>query len=174
MIAGCIDRMSRGGCAGCERQSACEQIFPALASMLGGVFGGRRQAPLSSGQSPLRAFFSEVAKAAQAATAPRETPMTDAVEQAVEPLLASGSVRIEAVARSLGLGRQTLYRRLKAEEVTFEEVLDRLRRRLALRLIREEGMSVKEAAWRLGFSDPAAFSRAYKRWTGRSPTASRG
>jgi AraC-like DNA-binding protein len=58
---------------------------------------------------------------------------------------------------------------LKAEGVTFEQVLDELRHRLALRYMRE-GMSVKQAAYRLGFSEPAAFSRAFKRWTGRSPS----
>ena len=73
------------------------------------------------------------------------------------------------VARDLGVSRHTLYRRLKAEGATFETVLDGLRHRLALRLVRDQGLSVKEAAWRLGFSDPTAFSRAFKRWTGTSP-----
>jgi AraC-like DNA-binding protein len=36
-----------------------------------------------------------------------------------------------------------------------------------------EGLSVKDAAYRLGFSDPAAFSRAFKRWTGTSPSEAR-
>ena len=40
-----------------------------------------------------------------------------------------------------------------------------------LRLVREPGLSVKEIAYRLGFSEPAAFSRAFKRWTGRAPRA---
>jgi AraC-like DNA-binding protein len=71
----------------------------------------------------------------------------------------------------LGLSRQTLYRRLREEGVTFEELLDKLRHRLALRYLREERMSVKAASYRLGFSDPAAFSRAFKRWTGNSPRA---
>jgi AraC-like DNA-binding protein len=105
---------------------------------------------------------------------PREPgPFQREVEGHLEPRLASGPLGIDSVARALGVSRQTLYRRLKAEGVTFEELLDGLRRRLALRLLREEKLSVKEAAWRLGFSDPAAFSRAFKRWTGKSPGAGR-
>ena len=88
-------------------------------------------------------------------------------------MLASGAIGMAAIARELGYSRQTLYRRLKAEGVTFEEVLDGLRRRLALRMIREEGLSVKEAAWRLGFSDPAAFSRASSAGPARARSARR-
>jgi AraC-like DNA-binding protein len=62
---------------------------------------------------------------------------------------------------------------LKAEGVTFEQLLDRVRRRAAIRMIREERLPVKDVAFRLGFSDPAAFSRAFKRWTGASPGANR-
>jgi AraC-like DNA-binding protein len=53
--------------------------------------------------------------------------------------------------------------------VTFEEVLDGLRHKLALRYLNGEALSVKETAFRLGFSEPASFSRAFKRWTGTSP-----
>jgi len=79
-----------------------------------------------------------------------------------------------AVAAELGLTEQTLYRRLKAEGTTFERIADGLRHRLAVRCLCEEQLSAKETAYRLGFSDPAAFSRAFKRWTGRGPSAFRG
>jgi len=46
-----------------------------------------------------------------------------------------------------------------------------VRHRLALRYLNGEGLSVKETAFRLGFSEPASFSRAFKRWTGTSPLA---
>ena len=59
------------------------------------------------------------------------------VEACVEPLLAAGDANIDRVARELGLSRQTLYRRLKAEGVTFEQLLDELRHRLALKLLRD-------------------------------------
>ena len=71
----------------------------------------------------------------------------------------------------MGLSRQTLYRRLKEEDVTFESLLDKLRHRLALHYLRQEHLSVKATSYRLGFSDPAAFSRAFKRWTGVPPRA---
>jgi AraC-like DNA-binding protein len=93
------------------------------------------------------------------------------VEAVVLPILHTGEVSMEHVAHALGLSRQTLYRRLKAEGVTFEQVLDSLRRELALQYLGGQKVSVKEAAYLVGFSDPAAFSRAFKRWTGRSPVA---
>ena len=83
--------------------------------------------------------------------------------------MTKGDANIDRVAWDMGLSRQTLYRRLKAEGVTFEQLLDEFRHRLALKLLRDQHMAVKQASWRLGFSDPAAFSRAFKRWTGTSP-----
>jgi AraC-like DNA-binding protein len=176
MIAGCIDKMRRDACGGCERRDACAELFPLL-------FGARRRTAARTGgaaaaRHPFLAFLGEVAKAVEVKAAERSAPPRASafqaeVERRIEALLESGEVGIERVARDLGYGRQTLYRRLKAEGVTYEQLLDGIRRRLALRFIREQGLPVKEAAYRLGFSDPAAFSRAYKRWTGASPTDGR-
>jgi len=118
-------------------------------------------------------LLGHVARAIENKVQPVEHSFRREVERHVEPLLQTGTIRIESVARALGCSRQTLYRRLKAEGVTFAQLLDGLRRRLALRFVREDGLSVKEASWRLGFSEPAAFSRAFKRWTGRNPGAMR-
>jgi len=76
---------------------------------------------------------------------------------------------MEGVADALSISRQTLYRRLRAEGVRFGEVLDGLRRRMALSYLEEQKMSVCETAYMVGFSEPSAFSRAFKRWTGHSP-----
>jgi AraC-like DNA-binding protein len=94
-----------------------------------------------------------------------------AVEEIVRSRLASSAVSMQAVARQLGISRQTLYRRLQCERTTFEAILTRVRQETAQQLLRE-GVSVGETAHRLGFSDHSAFSRAYKRWTGRSPARS--
>lgn len=95
------------------------------------------------------------------------------VESLLMPLLHTGEVRIDAVAGRMGLSRQTLYRRLRAEGVTFERVLDELRHRLARHYLAGGKVSVNETAYLVGFSDPAAFSRAFKRWTGVSPREAR-
>jgi AraC-like DNA-binding protein len=91
------------------------------------------------------------------------------VERLVKPLLHTGETSIGGVARKLGLSRQTLFRRLRAEGTTFEAVLGELRRDAALRCLSQAGASVKRAAYLAGFSEPPAFSRAFKRWTGSTP-----
>lgn len=96
--------------------------------------------------------------------------MRGRVEGALLPILHTGEAGIEAVGARLGCSRDTLYRRLKAEGTTFEQVLDGLRRRLALEYLGARKVSVNETAYLVGFSDPAAFSRAFKRWTGKSPS----
>ena len=177
MFAGCIEKMTAQSCRTCARRDDCSFVLPealgfVLSSLRRDPESGERPAPT---RRPFLSFLGEVAKGIERNNRrPLETPFRRRVEQHLEPLLASGPIRIEEVARALGYSRQTLYRRLKAEGATFEEVLDGLRRRLALGLIREEGLPVKEAAWRLGFSDAAAFSRAFKRWTGASPRDLRG
>lgn len=175
MIAGCIDKMRRDSCGGCERRDACAELFPFMFKARGRT--SQRTGEAAAESSPFLALLGEVAKAFESHAAKRMAPpragaFRAEVERRLEPLLASGEVGIERVARDLGYSRQTLYRRLKAEGVTYEQLLDGLRRRLGLRFMRE-GLSVKEAAYRLGFSDPAAFSRAFKRWTGSSPSGMR-
>ncbi len=96
------------------------------------------------------------------------------VESQLMLILHKGEASMDTVAASLGVSRQTLFRRLKAEGVTFEKVLDDLRHRLALHYLAGRKASVNETAYLVGFSDPAAFSRAFKRWTGKSPSEMRG
>ena len=59
--------------------------------------------------------------------------------------------------------------RLKESGVTFGELVGRVRRDLADDRLRRTDFNVKHISYLLGYSEPAAFSRAYKRWTGRSP-----
>lgn len=94
-----------------------------------------------------------------------------AVEARMLADLHEGTLSMDRIARDLGMSRQTLYRRLKDEGVTFAEVHDDLRRRMAMDYLSARKVSVGETAYLLGFSEASAFVRAFRRWTGTSPTA---
>ncbi len=98
-----------------------------------------------------------------------QTTVRGQVEALILPRLHSGEISVEHVAALMQTSRQTLYRALKAEGVTFAQVLDNLRCRMALQYLEGRKASVNETAYLVGFSDASAFSRAFKRWTGRSP-----
>jgi AraC-like DNA-binding protein len=163
MIARCIQRMQGGACATCDNRSFCP------AGRWQQALGPPRKSFELKGASTLFAFLGELAEAFTAER-PQKRCFKREVEDAIEPLLGASEVSLDRVARNLGMSRQTLYRRLKAEGVTFEEILDAKRRSLAIRYLGLNRTSVKAAAYKLGFSDPAAFSRAFKRWTGVSPS----
>jgi AraC-like DNA-binding protein len=95
------------------------------------------------------------------------------VESLLTTALQTGEANMGTVAGKLGISRQTLFRRLRAEGTTFERVLDELRHRLALHYLSEKNLPVSDTAYLLGYSDRAAFSRAFKRWTGVSPRQTR-
>lgn len=99
--------------------------------------------------------------------------MRGRVENLLIPILHTGEASMDTIAGKLSLSRQTLFRRLKAEGVTFEHILDELRYKLALHYLNGKKASVNETAYLVGFSEPAAFSRAFKRWTGSSPRVAR-
>jgi AraC-like DNA-binding protein len=94
------------------------------------------------------------------------------VERLLMPSLKGGDASMKTIAGKLGVSRQTLFRKLKSEGVTFEKVLDELRYKQALHYLSGKKMSVNQTSYLVGFSDPAAFSRAFKRWTGSTPRAS--
>lgn len=95
------------------------------------------------------------------------------IEERILPDLHKGSLSMDLIARDLGMSRQTLYRRLKEEGVTFAEIHDSLRERMARDYLTARKVSVEETAYLLGFSEASSFVRAFKRWTGRSPAAFR-
>jgi AraC-like DNA-binding protein len=169
MIERCIRRARCDECATCENQTACAIAKWQKGFAFAGPPPAREPSTRGGGFAPILAFLGEVTKAFEGSSSPPPGRFRREVEGKIAEMMTEGA-GIDGIARALGLSRQTLYRRLKAEGVTYEALLDDLRRRLALRYVGRDGMSAKEAAWRLGFSDPAAFSRAFKRWTGLSPT----
>ncbi len=76
-----------------------------------------------------------------------------------------------AVARQLGMSPRNMQRHLAAEGVSYKALLNDARADLARSYVREGRLNVTEIAFVLGFADTSTFSRAFKRWTGRSPRA---
>lgn len=78
---------------------------------------------------------------------------------------------LEQTAHELGVEARTLQRQLRDEQTSFVAIRDEIRRELALELLTNTTLTIGEIAHRLGFSEPATFSRAVKRWTGAPPSA---
>jgi len=97
----------------------------------------------------------------------------DAVRGVLAQELCDGEPTLEHVATRLHMSVRTLHRRLEDEGASFRRVLADARRELAERHLSDSRLAVGEIAFLLGFSEPSAFRRAFKRWTGQHPAAFR-
>lgn len=102
---------------------------------------------------------------------PTDEAVLSAIETMVESHLGNGGITLPEVARTLGMPLRSIQRRLKTRGMTFEGVLDRHRRTRAEAMVLAGQSSVTAIAMNLGYSDSAHFVRAFKRWTGRTPTS---
>jgi AraC-like DNA-binding protein len=105
---------------------------------------------------------------------PAEVTMVTRVRALIEALLPTGRCSIVQVARSLGVDRRTVQRRLADSGETFSSLLDAVRAELAERQVPNPRRSLTEIAQELGFSEPSAFSRWFRRRFGCSPSEWRG
>jgi len=69
----------------------------------------------------------------------------------------------------LNMSARTLRRRLEKEGTSYQRIKDNARRDIAITLLSREGLTVSAVAEQVGFSDPSAFHRSFKKWTGQSP-----
>ena len=90
------------------------------------------------------------------------------VRREVQHSLRNADAGAEGIARRLGLTTRSLQRRLRAEGTTLSALKRDVQRELAGRYL-DEGLSTAEVSFMLGFSEPSAFFRAFKRWTGITP-----
>jgi AraC-like DNA-binding protein len=86
----------------------------------------------------------------------------------------AGRTSQEHIAQRLSQSPSTLGRKLRSEGTNYQAVLDAARRDMALQYLRDRRHSLAEIAFLVGFSDQANFTRAFRRWTGRTPRALRG
>jgi AraC-like DNA-binding protein len=95
------------------------------------------------------------------------------VRRTLASRLARGEAEMELVARDLAMSSRTLQRRLAAEGLSYHELLDRGRRETAETCLGDSSLAIAEVAYLTGYSEPAAFHRAFRRWTGVTPQAFR-
>lgn len=88
-------------------------------------------------------------------------------------MLPSGRASARQVAEMLHLSVRSLQRKLAEKDTGFAQLLEDTRRELARQYVSNTRLSVGEITYLLGFSDPANFTRAFRRWTGQSPSAFR-
>jgi AraC-like DNA-binding protein len=91
------------------------------------------------------------------------------IERRLSEVLPMGQGRAKIIATELGMSERTLIRRLREQNTSFADILDRLRQGLAKRYLAQPHLSFTHVAFLLGYATPSAFSAACKRWTGKSP-----
>lgn len=80
------------------------------------------------------------------------------------------SLSIESVAGNFNISVRTLQRKLKEEGVSYLQIVEEVRKSFAIHYIKKSSSTVKEIAAILGYSEPSGFVRAFKKWTGKTPT----
>lgn len=105
--------------------------------------------------------------------APEPATIAAQVARVVAETLHGDEATIGVVAKRLGMTERSLQRRLKDEQTSFNAVREDVRKQLATRYLADK-LAIAEISFLLGFSEPSAFFRAFKRWTGMTPLEARG
>jgi AraC-like DNA-binding protein len=100
---------------------------------------------------------------------PAVDPLVSEVRRAIAARIAKGDMQIQGVARMLAISIRSLQRRLSAAGLSYQELLDVTRRDAASEYLKNPALSVGEVGYLVGYSEPAAFHRAFKRWHGVAP-----
>ncbi len=91
------------------------------------------------------------------------------VKREVAAALPTGAPRQDVIARRLAVSPRTRQRRLSSEGTNFSAIVDEVRHERASLLLDDPRLSASEVTFLLGYGEPAAFFRAFKRWTGQTP-----
>jgi AraC-like DNA-binding protein len=106
----------------------------------------------------------------QLENSPTEDRFVVAVQHAIANSMKDGEPKLPDVARTIGVSVRTLQRRLSESGVDYKGLVDDIRHRLALRYLKDRKHTLSEVAYLLGYSEISAFSRAFRRWTGSTPS----
>jgi AraC-like DNA-binding protein len=102
--------------------------------------------------------------------APKERDLVREVQQLIIERLPTGSASIDSIAKELSMSSKTLERRLAEQGRSFSALLDRTRFNAVTHYLEETDMRLTQVAYLAGYTEPAALVRAFKRWTGETPS----
>jgi AraC-like DNA-binding protein len=124
--------------------------------------------PISGFNSRLREYFDQECQRLLS-QASASTSMAALVRKQLIGLMDGGDTSIEAMAKRLALSSRSLQRRLTEEGTRYNDVLAQVRSEFAQRYLARGSISASEVAYLIGFTEPPAFFKAFKRWTGKTP-----
>jgi AraC-like DNA-binding protein len=125
--------------------------------------------PIKAFDTRLHAFFLRECDAMIARLGAREDEWLQRVRRVIADAHAHGQRTALELARTLGMSPRSLRRRFAEEETSFRAVKDGVCVALANAYLQRDGLTASEVAFLLGFAEPSAFFRAYRRWTGETP-----
>ena len=128
--------------------------------------------PLRSSDSKLSAVLGRYADSLLA-TAPGGTGFVGLAHDAITRELSAGGVSVAKAAGRLGMSARTFQRRLKGARTSHRHLLDETRYDLASAYLSDPSVSITQLSFMLDFADVSAFTRAFKRWSGLTPSAFR-
>jgi len=101
---------------------------------------------------------------------PPADDLLGAVRKAIGESMTHGDPTLTQIGTKIAIAPRTLQRRLKDQGADFKKLVDDIRRRFALRYLRDRGNTLTEVAYLLGYAEVSAFNRAFKRWTRATPS----
>nr|WP_293835869.1 AraC family transcriptional regulator [uncultured Arsenicibacter sp.] len=127
------------------------------------------QEPVMTANYEMQQYFLK-----KAAEMMQEKALRQSLRERVEAYLIAnaylGIPTIEAIAANFNTSARSLQRHLQEEGVTYQQLTDQVRKTLALHYLQARNYPVKEISYMLGYNELSAFTRAFRRWTGTSPS----
>lgn len=134
------------------------------------VFSNRQMSlPVEATDPTLLGYLTKLAETTMQSLRAPELNFEQQVREALWGMLPQGKPDLWRTAKMMGISPRTLQRRLRDEGSSFSSVLENLRRHLSEEMLRNRNLAVAEVAFLLGYSEPSAFQRAFRRWHGAPP-----
>lgn len=125
--------------------------------------------PIKASDPTLSGYLEELAGSTLTSLGAPNENFVDTVRRALWSELPGGRPNLWRTASGLGISARTLQRRLRENGTSFSAVLEELRRELSGELLADKKLAVSDVVFLLGYSEPSAFQRAFRRWRGVSP-----